>query len=103
MDVKVGALSSFPPATIRSVTAGSYEIVLIRNSAGVVTALLDKCSHADVELSEGTLEGDEIECPAHGARFDIKSGKALCMPAIAPVRAFAVKIAGDDILVDVPE
>ena len=103
MDVKVGALSDFPPATTKAVTAGDYDIVLIRNSAGVVTALIDKCSHADVRLSEGTLEGDEIECAAHGARFDTKTGKALCMPAIAPVRAFEVKISGDDILVVVPE
>ncbi len=88
---------------MRAVTAGSYDLVLCRNSAGVVSALMDKCSHADVKLSEGLLEGDEVECAAHGAKFDIKSGKALCMPAIAPVRAFEVKISGDDILVAVPE
>ena len=88
---------------MKGVAAGDFEIVLVRNSAGVVTALEDRCSHAEVRLSEGFVEGNEVECAAHGARFDAATGKALCMPAVAPVPTFQVKIQGDDVIVVVPE
>lgn len=96
-------LSELPPASMKAVSVAGREILLIRNSAGVVSALADRCTHAEVRLSEGTLEGDAVECPAHGARFDVQSGRALCMPAIKAVKCYAVRIEGESVIVQLPE
>ncbi|THJ75883.1 non-heme iron oxygenase ferredoxin subunit [Candidatus Frankia alpina] len=66
-----------------------------------VYAVRDECSHADVQLSQGEVENGKIECWLHGSQFDLASGKALTLPAIDPVPAYAVTIDGDDVLVDV--
>lgn len=55
-------------------------------------AILDRCSHADFELSAGSVEGDEVECCLHGARFSIKTGEALSAPAYEPVHIFPVRV-----------
>jgi 3-phenylpropionate/trans-cinnamate dioxygenase ferredoxin subunit len=52
-------------------------------------------------LGEGYLLGDEIECPRHGARFDVRTGEVKVLPAIVPVPTFDVKVEGDDVYVDV--
>jgi 3-phenylpropionate/trans-cinnamate dioxygenase ferredoxin subunit len=61
----------------------------------------DVCTHDGGTLSDGDHEGCEIECPRHGAKFDIKSGKALCMPATQNTLSHEVKVDGDDILVKI--
>lgn len=57
----------------------------------------DVCTHDGQPLTEGPLEGKEITCPRHGARFDISTGAALCMPATEPVRVFTVDVRADGI------
>ncbi len=59
----------------------------------------DVCTHDGGTLSDGEFEGCEIACPRHGAKFDIRSGNALCMPATQPTGSHDVKVEGDDILV----
>ena len=59
----------------------------------------DVCTHDGGPLAEGALEGDVIECPRHGARFDIRTGAALTLPAIEPVPTYAVRVVGDEIQV----
>jgi 3-phenylpropionate/trans-cinnamate dioxygenase ferredoxin subunit len=63
-------------------------------------AVDDECSHAAIPLSEGDVEGCEIECWLHGSRFDLRTGKPIGPPATAPVAVFAVRVDGDDVLVD---
>jgi 3-phenylpropionate/trans-cinnamate dioxygenase ferredoxin subunit len=63
-------------------------------------AIDDECSHAAIPLSEGDVEGCEIECWLHGSRFDLRTGKPSGPPATAPVAVFAVRVEGDDVLVD---
>lgn len=84
-----------------AVRAGSKAIVLCRSTEGVVSALEDRCSHAEVKLSRGLFDGAEVTCPAHGARFEAASGKPLCMPAISPVRTFPVRVSDGRIWVTV--
>ena len=60
------------------------------------------CTHAEAFLSDGYLEGFEIECPLHGARFDIRTGHVLCQPATKDINAYAVRVEGDDVMVDLP-
>lgn len=102
MEFEVGKLPDFGSEKMLSVLAGEQRVVLFLNEDGAVTALEDKCSHANVRLSRGTYDGKAVQCPAHGARFDVCSGKALCMPAVAPVKSFPVRVEGESIFVTLP-
>lgn len=62
----------------------------------------DVCTHDGQPLTDGPLEGHEITCPRHGARFDIATGAALCMPATEPVRVFDVEVREDGVYAVVP-
>ncbi|MDQ3616474.1 MAG: non-heme iron oxygenase ferredoxin subunit [Actinomycetota bacterium] len=64
-------------------------------------AVANECSHAAIPLSEGDVEGCEIECWLHGSRFDLRTGKPSGPPATEPVAVYAVQVDGDDVLVDV--
>ena len=64
-------------------------------------AIADECSHAAIALSEGEVEGCEIECWLHGSRFDLRTGKPTGPPATEPVAIYPVRVDGDDVLVDV--
>ena len=64
-------------------------------------AIADECSHAAIPLSEGDVEGCEIECWLHGSRFDLRSGKPLGLPAIDPVPVYPCKVDADVVYVDV--
>ena len=63
----------------------------------------DVCTHDGGTLSDGEFEGHEIACPRHGAKFDVRCGKAICMPATQNTGSHEVKIDGDDILVKLAE
>lgn len=67
--------------------------IVVFNLDGTLYALEDRCSHEDFELSAGQVDaaGGSVECVLHGARFDIREGRALCAPAYEPVAKFPVK------------
>jgi 3-phenylpropionate/trans-cinnamate dioxygenase ferredoxin component len=73
--------------------------IAVFNVDGTFYAIDDVCTHDGGPLAEGELEGCEIRCPRHGARFDVRNGRALCFPAIEPVTSHAVEVRGDEILV----
>jgi 3-phenylpropionate/trans-cinnamate dioxygenase ferredoxin subunit len=89
-------VSEIAPGTTRRVVAGA-DALLLCNVDGTLYAIEDACTHDGGELDQGVLEGCKIECPRHGAYFDVTTGAALTMPAILPVRTFALRIDGDDI------
>jgi 3-phenylpropionate/trans-cinnamate dioxygenase ferredoxin subunit len=66
-------------------------------------AIDDVCTHDGGPLAEGELIGCEIQCPRHGARFDLNSGRPLCMPAIEPVTVHTVDVRGDDVYVAIQD
>lgn len=68
-----------------------------------VYAIDDVCTHEFAVLSEGFVEGEEIECPLHQARFHIPTGKVTALPAEEDVRTYPVKVDGDDVYVGVPK
>ncbi len=74
--------------------------VCIARSGGEVFAIGDRCSHADVSLSEGEVEDGKIECWLHGSMFDLRTGQPTGLPANRPVPTYPVKIEGDDVLVE---
>jgi len=102
MEQRVGKESDFAAGSCTAVTVGDYDIVLFRHSDGSFSALEDRCSHADVQLSAGSFESGVVECMAHGAKFDAKTGKNLCMPAVTPVQSFRVKVVNGEVVVILP-
>jgi 3-phenylpropionate/trans-cinnamate dioxygenase ferredoxin subunit len=66
---------------------------------GTIYCIEDVCTHDDGPVAEGPVHDNVIECPRHGARFDIRTGAVLSMPAVVPVRTFPVKVEGGDVLV----
>lgn len=91
--VDVAALADFPPGSRRCVDADGVAIVVF-NVAGEFHALEDLCSHAAYPLSDGELEGCELTCALHGARFSLRTGAALSPPAYEPVAVFPVRLEG---------
>jgi 3-phenylpropionate/trans-cinnamate dioxygenase ferredoxin subunit len=77
------------------------EDVALCNVGGEIYAVANVCTHDGGPLGEGHLLGDEIECPRHGARFNVRTGQVKSLPAIIPIPIFKVKVEGDDILVEV--
>jgi 3-phenylpropionate/trans-cinnamate dioxygenase ferredoxin subunit len=75
------------------------QLVVIVHTRGQFYAIDDVCTHDGGPLGEGELEGFTIACPRHGAKFDVRSGAALTMPATKATRAYPVKVVGDDVLV----
>lgn len=74
-------------------------LIVILHAAGSYYALDDVCTHDGGPLSDGVLEDHTIACPRHGAKFDIRDGRAVTMPATQPTVAHEVKVVGDDVLV----
>ena len=72
------------------------------NMGGGYFAVADVCSHDDGLVGEGEVEGFEFECPRHGARFDLRTGKVLYMPAMVDIPAYPVRVVGEEIQVGVP-
>lgn len=97
---KVARTADVPAGGGICVSVGASNIALF-NVDGTIYAIADECSHEDGPLSEGDLDGFEVECPWHLARFDIRNGKALCEPACGDVTKYAVRVVGDDIEVEV--
>lgn len=75
------------------------QLVILFRVDGKFYCIDDICTHDGGTLSDGEIEGCEIECPRHGARFDVRNGKALTMPATQDTRSHEVKIVGDELQV----
>jgi 3-phenylpropionate/trans-cinnamate dioxygenase ferredoxin subunit len=99
-ELTVCPLAELPPGTMKLVHAGEISVG-VYNVGGELYAIEDRCSHDDGPLVEGDWEPEEaiVVCPRHGATFDIRTGKALTLPAYLPVETFPVRV--DDGLVKV--
>ena len=96
--VRVATVGEIEPGRAKRVEVGEEEIAVF-NLDGEYYAIGDTCSHEEASLSEGDVFGDCVECPLHGAQFDITTGKNLTLPAVSPVPSYPVKVEGDAILV----
>lgn len=74
------------------VVLGGVAIAVVKDSDGAVHAIGDTCTHGDISLSEGFVEGEAIECWAHGSLFSLTTGKALTLPAYEPVPVFVTTV-----------
>lgn len=97
---KVGNISEVPPGTAKVYEVGD-RTVAVCNVGGEFYAVDDVCTHDEGSLDQGDLEGFEIECPRHGARFDVRSGEVKALPAVLPIDTFKVRLQGKDIEIEV--
>ena len=99
---KVAKVSDIKPGEIKSVAVGNL-VVAICNTDGEFFAFIDECSHETLPLSDGILEGKTVTCAYHGAEFDVKTGEALCLPAVDRIETYDVKVEGDDIYIHIED
>ncbi|GAA1694219.1 non-heme iron oxygenase ferredoxin subunit [Microbacterium sediminicola] len=97
---RVCSLSELEQDTALRVVVDGTAIAVVKDSEGEVHAIGDTCTHGDISLAEGFVEGETLECWAHGSAFSLLTGKPLNLPAYEPVPVFAVTIDGDDVLID---
>ena len=95
-------LSDLPEGAARVFEIDGTSLAAAR-SATKVFVVENRCSHDDGPLGEGRMLDGQIECPRHGARFDLATGRATRMPAVAPIETFAATIEGNDVFVEMPE
>jgi nitrite reductase/ring-hydroxylating ferredoxin subunit len=96
--VRVAALSDVTDDAAFAAKLGNRAIALYRVD-GNIHALDDICTHALALLSQGFVENGAVECPLHGARFDIATGRCVAPPASADLRTYPVRLVGDDVYV----
>ena len=89
--ITVARAGELAPGSHRVVDVDGAAVVVF-NLAGEYHAIEDVCTHDGGQLTGGTVEGDEIVCPRHGARFCIRTGEALTAPAYEPVARFPVRV-----------
>jgi len=95
--------SDIQPGKAKSYQIGENKVVIC-NLNGEYFAIDDICSHDDGELVSGEgklVENCQIECPRHGARFDVRTGEAKRMPAVAPIKTYKVLVDGDELEIEI--
>lgn len=100
MAIKICPLEDLKPGKAIRVKVGDHAIAIVRTPSGEVKALDDKCSHGEISLSEGFVDEETIECWAHGAKFELSTGKPLSLPAYEPVATYEVLIDNDEIYLE---
>ena len=98
--VRACSVHDVPPGTVGYADVDGLRVAVC-NADGQFYAIDDVCTHDGGSLDQGELQGYDIECPRHGARFDIRTGRVTALPAVIPIGTYAVKVDGDDVLVDV--
>ena len=96
----VATTAEIPVGQLKPVEVQGKRLLICRTADGFY-AVDDTCTHDDGPLADGWLDGNAIECPRHGARFDVTTGKVLCLPAAVPIRSYPVRVEGANVQVNV--
>lgn len=99
--VRVGAVASIAPGDYATVEVDAV-LVAVFNVNGEFLAVEDTCTHDGGGLSGGPVEGDQVVCPRHGARFCLRTGRALTPPAYEPVRCYQTRVVNAQVEVEEP-
>ncbi len=97
--VRAASVDDIPEGRAIVVDIDGDSLALARVEGGIY-CIDNICTHDGGPLGEGELDGTALECPRHGARFDVCTGRALSFPAVVPVNTYDVRIEGQDVLVD---
>ena len=98
---RVGAVGDLAPESMKRVDVDGTAVCLARAEDGNFYALNDICTHEEFFLSDGELWGMDVECPQHGSRFNLQTGKVTGLPAVIPAKTYAVTVEDGDVYVDV--
>jgi len=98
--IKVATTDELEDEQAKLVEVEGQKMALLR-AEGTFYALSDTCTHRGGPLSEGTVEGAEVTCPWHGAKFDIRTGAVLGAPARQGVKSYPVRVTGADVEIEV--
>jgi 3-phenylpropionate/trans-cinnamate dioxygenase ferredoxin subunit len=99
--IKVAETSDIPAGRVKVVVVGDRRIALC-NVYGQFFAIDDLCTHDGGALDQGELQGDVIECPRHGARFSVRTGKVLALPAVKALDTYPLTVEGSEIRLALP-
>jgi 3-phenylpropionate/trans-cinnamate dioxygenase ferredoxin subunit len=100
---RVASVAELADDTMKRVDAGHTPVCLAHAEDGNFYALNDVCTHEEFSLSDGELWGMDVECPQHGSRFNLVTGKVTGLPAVIPATTYPVSVEGEDVFVEVPE
>ena len=100
--VLVGAITDLPEDAGTCVDVDGVAVAVFRSGQDVF-AIANRCSHAEASLCEGDVFDGEVECPLHGAAFDIATGKALTLPATKPVATYPTEVRDGGVYVSIPD
>lgn len=100
--IDVGPATGLPSGERLFVDIGGRSIVIF-NVAGELFAIADVCSHDDGPLGDGALQDFRVSCPRHGAEFDVRTGRALQMPAVVDIPAYPVRVIQGVIQLGIPK
>jgi nitrite reductase/ring-hydroxylating ferredoxin subunit len=101
--VTVASTTDVTPGTVRVVEVDGRSLCLGLTEDGEWGAIDNVCTHDGGTLGEGELDDTAVECPRHGGRFDLFSGRVLALPPVRPVNAYAARVDGDDVQVELPD
>ncbi|GAA1444441.1 non-heme iron oxygenase ferredoxin subunit [Leifsonia poae] len=100
MGTRVCSLDELVVDQATRVVIDGVPMAVVKDSAGDVHAIGDTCTHGEISLSEGFVEGETLECWAHGSQFSLISGKPLNLPAYEPVPVYQVELIDGDVFID---
>lgn len=89
---RVCTLADLPVGETRAVRVGDDEVLVCHVAPGELHVVSDLCTHDDGPLGDGILDGHEVICPRHGARFDVTTGRAVRLPAVGPLATYPVRV-----------
>jgi 3-phenylpropionate/trans-cinnamate dioxygenase ferredoxin subunit len=100
--VVVCRLDDLPEVGAAKADLGGHLLAIVHTEDGAVYAVDDTCTHANVSLSEGEVDGCFLECWLHGSRFDLRTGEPTGLPATIPVATYPVAVVDGEVVVSVP-
>jgi len=99
--IRVCAVQDVGKGEVVAANADGTPLAVVHTDDGTFFAIYDECSHAQIALSEGEVDGCTLECWLHGSRFDLRTGEPIGLPATEPVPIYRCLVEGEDVLVDV--
>ena len=100
---RVASVDELPLESLKAVRVDETEICLAHVKDGNFYAINDVCTHENFLLSLGELFDLDVECPQHGSRFNLVTGKVTGLPAVMPATTYPVTVDGDEVYVEVPD
>lgn len=97
--IKVASVDELPVGSMKQVSFEDDDLALYHLEDGFYVTS-DLCTHAAMNLSEGTLAGHVVACPRHGGKFDVRTGEAVTFPCVIQLQTYDVEVRGEDIFVD---